>query len=220
MTSPGLLAGRRIVVTRAVDQVGTLSALLADAGAVVIEVPTIAIVEPLDGGAGLNVAVAAAAEPATAGGYDWIVVTSGNGASRLVTAARSAGLSREDVSARIAVVGPGTADVLGAYGWSVELVPERFVGEGLVEAFDEGPGRVLVAQAEAARPIVVDGLRAKGWTVDAVIAYRTIPAVLDASLIAHAASADAITFTSSSTVANYVQAAGAANVPDVVVCIG
>lgn len=218
MSASGPLARRRIVVTRAADQAGTLSALLAEAGAHVIEVPTIAIVEPPDGGVALIAAVVAAAHPAAA--YDWIVVTSGNGASRLVGAARAAGLSRSDLGAQIAVVGPGTADVLGAYGWPVDLVPERFVGEGLVDAFGEGPGRVLVAQAEAARPVVVDGLRAKGWTVDVVIAYRTIPAVLDAALVAEAAAADAITFTSSSTVANYLQAAGATNVPAVVVCIG
>ena len=110
--------------------------------------------------------------------------------------------------------------VLAAHGLLVDLVPDKFVGEGLSAAFPAGRGRVVLAQAEAARPVVADGLRGKGWTVDFVVAYRTNPAVLDPELVQRAAQADAITFTSSSTVANYLHGAGPENVPAVVVCIG
>ncbi|MGE0877068.1 MAG: uroporphyrinogen-III synthase [Acidimicrobiia bacterium] len=206
------LKGRRVVVTRAQDQASELTMRLSDAGAVVIEVPTIKIVDPADGGAALRAAVARLDE------YDWVVVTSANGAARFVQAGGGA-----QTGTRIAVVGPATADVLGAYGVPVDLVPHRFVAEGLLGAFEPPPergGRVLVPQAEVARPVLVDGLRAMGWTVDVVVAYRTIPAELPEELIEAAAGADAITFTASSTVANFVNAAGVEAVPSVVVCIG
>jgi uroporphyrinogen-III synthase len=205
------LAGRTIVVTRAADQAGELTALLAAEGAAVVEVPTIKVVDPADGGAALHAACA------EAGHYDWLVVTSPNGARRVVDALASSGVA----SPPVAVVGQGTADVAAALGLPVALVPERFVAEGLLGAMaDETPGRVLVAQAEAARPILVDGLRAAGWDVTAVVAYATIPAEIPVELLAAAQVADAVAFTSSSTVANYVQAAGPSAVPRVVVCIG
>jgi uroporphyrinogen-III synthase len=125
---------------------------------------------------------------------------------------------------RWAVVGPGTAEALAGFGIRPALVPDRFVAEGLVDAFPspplEGGGRVLVAQAEAARPVVVDGLRAKGWEVTAVVAYRTIPVTPAADLLDAAREADAIAFTSGSTVDGYVRRAGVEGVPPVVVAIG
>jgi uroporphyrinogen-III synthase len=204
------LAGRTVVVTRSTEQAGGLSGRLRVAGADVIEVPTIEIVEPADGGAGLR---AALVEP---GRYDWLVVTSVNGAGRLASALAG----RPRTSARIAVVGPGTATALRDAGVEADLVPERFVAEGLLDAFPSGPGRVLVAQAEAARPVLVEGLRAKGWQVDAVVAYRTRPARPDDGLVEAAATADAIVFTSGSTVTGYLAAAGAQGMPPVVACIG
>jgi uroporphyrinogen-III synthase len=193
---PPRLGGWTVVVTRAADQASELSDMLRADGASVVEVPTIRIVDPADGGAALAAALA------DAGDYDWLVVTSPNGVRR------------------VAVVGQGTADVAGALGLPVALVPDRFVAEGLVDAMGAGTGRVLVAQAEVARPVLVDGLRAAGWDVTAVAAYATIPAEIDPSLLDDARLADAIAFTSSSTVANFVQAAGIDGVPPVVVCIG
>jgi uroporphyrinogen-III synthase len=206
------LQGRTIAVTRAVEQAGTLVDLLRAEGAEVVEVPTIQIVEPADGGAALREAVDHLDR------YSAVVVTSTNGAARLAQALDGRPTDRT----MVAVVGPGTADVLAAYGIAVDLVPDRFVGEGLVAEFPNAAdgARVLLAQAEAARPVVADGLSAKGWQVDVVVAYRTVPAELDPALVARAAGADAITFTSSSTVANYLHRAGAAAVPPVVVCIG
>jgi uroporphyrinogen-III synthase len=202
------LRGRSVVVTRSADQVATLTERFGTLGAEVVEVPTIVIVEPADGGAALREAMA---DPAR---YDWLVVTSANGAGRVVNAARSG------LPASVAVVGPGTAEVLATHGVAVDLVPKRFVGESLVESFPSGPGRVLLAQAEVARAVVAEGLRAKGWSVDVVTAYRTIPAVLESELLERAGAADAITFTSSSTVANYLNAAGHEHIPPIVVCIG
>jgi uroporphyrinogen-III synthase len=99
-------------------------------------------------------------------------------------------------------------------------VPDRFVAEGLLAVFPPGPGRVLLPQAEAARPVLADGLVAAGWTVDAVVAYRTVPAEAAPALVERARGADAITFTSGSTVSGYLAAAGPGAVPAVVACIG
>ena len=152
--------------------------------------------------------------------WDWVVVTSTNGAERAVAAAggRAAALAL-----RWAVVGPGTADALAALGIHAALVPDRFVAEGLVEAFPDPPdggGRVLLAQAEAARPVLADGLRARGWEVTTVVAYRTVAVTPPPELLRAAAAADAIAFTSGSTVDGYVRAAGRGAVPPVVVAIG
>jgi uroporphyrinogen-III synthase len=97
------------------------------------------------------------------------------------------------------------------------------VAEGLLEAFPDPPptgGRVLLAQAEQARPVLADGLRARGWDVVAVVAYGTRPVVPARSLLAAAAAADAVTFTAGSGVAAYLEAAGPGALPPVVVCIG
>jgi uroporphyrinogen-III synthase len=208
----GALAGRTIVVTRAAEQASALVERLDALGATVVEVPTIAVVDPADGGAALAAAVA------DVGAYDWVVVTSTNGAARYLAAVAAAGGNRG--AGRLAVVGPGTAAVVRAAGLEPDLVPERFVAEGLLAVFPPGPGRVLVPQAAGARPVLVDGLRSNGWVVDAVVAYRTEPVPAPPELVERARAADAITFTSGSTVTGYVATAGLAGVPPVVVCIG
>jgi uroporphyrinogen-III synthase len=207
------LAGRRVVVTRASGQVGRLSELLVAEGAEVIEVPTITVVDPADGGETLRTAMRDL--------WDWVVVTSPNGAERAVAAAGGRAAAH---AVRWAVVGPGTADALGAHGIRPALVPDRFVAEGLLDAFPrppaDGRGRVLVAQAENARPVLVDGLRAAGWEVSAVVAYRTVPVTPPPEQLAAAASADAVLFTSGSTVDAFVRAVGTAGLPPSVVVIG
>ncbi|RPI05783.1 MAG: uroporphyrinogen-III synthase, partial [Actinobacteria bacterium] len=115
---------------------------------------------------------------------------------------------------------PMTASVLERAGVTPALIPPRFVAESLVDAFPRGPGRVVVAQASAARDVVAEGLRAKGWEVIAVEAYSTVAVAPAPDQIAAAKSADAILFTSASTVRSFVDAAGVDAVPPVVVCIG
>jgi uroporphyrinogen III methyltransferase/synthase len=204
------LFGKRVVVTRARDQASTLVDRLAALGADVLELPAIEVVDPADGGAALR---AAATEVAA---YDWVVFTSANAVDRFVPLVRD---GRSFGAARLAVVGTATADALARHRLVADLVPERFVAESLVDAFDAGPGRVLVPQAADARPVLAEGLRAKGWTVDVVEAYRTERVTPSPAALA-AAAADAITFTSASTVTNYVEAAGTDLVPPVVACIG
>jgi uroporphyrinogen-III synthase len=200
------LAGRRVVITRATDQSGDLAARLRVLGAEPVEVATIAIADPADGGAGLRAAVRSAP--------DWIVVTSANGARRVLDALEDA------EPPRFAVVGPMTASVLERAGVTPALIPPRFVAESLVDAFPAGAGRVVVAQASSARDVVASGIRDKGWEVIAVEAYATAPVRPAPDRIAAAKSADAILFTSASTVRSFVDAAGVEAVPPVVVCIG
>lgn len=208
------LHGRRVVVTRSPGQAGELSALLAAAGADVVEVPTIDVVDPDDAGAALRDAVASLER------YDWIVMTSPNGARRTLAALRDV---RELAGVRLAVVGPGTARVLAEHHLVADLVPERFVAEELLAAFpepSEGGGRVLLPRAAVARDVLPDGLRDRGWQVDVVDAYRTVPVPLDPAAVERTRAADAITFTSASSATNFVAAAGLAALPPVVVAIG
>lgn len=111
--------------------------------------PLIAV-EPLDGGS---------LDPSP---YDWVVVTSPNGAAEL--ARRLTALPR-----RLAAIGPGTAAVLRAGGYEPDLVPRESTQEGLLAELPEPAGRVLVAAAEGARRVIVDALGA-----DFVPLYRTV----------------------------------------------
>lgn len=205
------LFGRRVVVTRAREQASQLSERLAALGADVVELPTIEVVDAADGGAALHAAAARVAD------YDWVAFSSANAVERFCALLHDA---RAFGSARIAAMGTATADALCRLGVVADLVPDRFVAEGLVEAFPAGTGRVLLPQAAAARDVLVDGLRAKGWDVDVVEAYRTERVQPDDATAAAARKADAVTFTSSSTVRNYVDSVGVDDVPPVVACIG
>ena len=202
------LAGRRVVVTRATEQAGDLVERLIVLGAEPVEVAMIAIVDAADAGAALRHAVES--EP------DWIVVTSANGARRVLDVLPASAGART----QFAVVGPMTASVLERAGIEPALIPPRFVAESLVEAFPSGPGVVVVAQAAGARRVVAEGLAAKGWDVRVVEAYRTVPVEPPAGALDAARGSDAILFTSASTVSSFVSAAGVEGVPPVVVCIG
>ena len=210
------LNGRSVVICRARAQSAALSAGIESLGATVIEIPVLAIESPDDGGAHLRDALSA--QPP----YDWLVITSANGVDA-VARALSNGPETLAAQTRVAVVGTATASRLRKIGIDADLIPQHFVGEGLVEAFPVAPprgGRALVAQAAGARDVVRLGLADKGWTVDAVIAYRSVAAIVDSPTLQRAVDADAICFTSASTVDHFVAAAGVANVPHNVVCIG
>lgn len=208
------LFGRRVVVTRARAQASALAAALSDLGAAVIEAPTIRIVSPADEGAALAAAVAAVSD------YRWLILTSPNGVARTFGHLPDA---RALAGVQVAAVGPGTAAALAERRIVADLVPERAVAEGLLDVFPAPPtggGRVLLARAAEARATLPDGLRQAGWEVDDVAAYRTVPVPVDADTAAQIAEADAVTFTSSSTVTNLVHAVGVGGLPPVAVSIG
>jgi uroporphyrinogen III methyltransferase/synthase len=209
------LFGRRIVVTRAREQASSLSERVRANGADVVELPVIAIDDPSDGGAALR---AAAREIAL---YDWVVFTSPNGVRRFLGCLPD---GRALGGVRVAAIGPGTADALVERWIEPDLVPAEFIAESLLDAFPAAPpahpGRVLLARAAVARDVLPDGLRQRGWQVDVVEAYRTVSGAPTPEQLDAAAGADAITFTSSSTVERFIEVAGRERVPPLVLCIG
>jgi uroporphyrinogen III methyltransferase/synthase len=112
--------------------------------------------------------------------------------------------------ARVAAIGPGTARALAEHGIAADIVPERFVAEALVEALADVPvSRALIARAREARDVLPDALRARGAEVDVLALYETLAEPLSERALRAAREADYITFTSSSTVRFFLQAAHA-----------
>ncbi len=199
------LSGKRIVVTRTRKQASALSNKLRALGAHVIELPTIRIEPPSD----LR-AFAELVQDAHA--YDWIVFTSANGVEaffeiffKLYDDAREIG------AARIAAIGPATAQQVKDFHLHVDLQPEEFVAEAIVREFQKQGDvenlRILLVRAEKARDVLPKQLSALGAIVDEGFAYRTVPETRDITgarrqLLEEGA--DLITFTSSSTVENFV----------------
>jgi uroporphyrinogen III methyltransferase/synthase len=192
------LGGRTVAVTRARAQASGLAARLRILGATVIEAPAIRI-EPLELEAPLSV-----------DGYDLVCITSPNGARLLFTQLVAAGLdARALAGVRVAAIGPGTAAALRDVGVIADVVPERFVAEGLVEALADFPvSRALVARAAEARDVLPDALRERGAVVDVVALYETVAEPLAPEQLSAALSADYVTFTSSSTVRFWCDAVG------------
>ena len=195
-------------MTRAAEQAEPLAARLRDLGAEPVVVPLIEIGPPTDGG----VLLAEALEQLHR--YDWLVVTSLNGASAVHDAV--AALPRAAKRPFIAAVGVATAQALGA---PADLVPTEQRAEALVTEFPNGTGSVLLPQAEQAGPDVAAGLRAKGWQVHVVAAYRTLPVVPTAGVLLRVLSADAVLFASGSAVRAWVAVFGL-QTPAVTVAIG
>ncbi len=199
------LFGKRIVVTRTRKQAGALSLELRVLGADVLELPTIRIEPPTN--------LREFAELVQdAHSYDWIVFTSPNGVDaffdiffKLYDDAREIG------GAKIAAIGPATAQRVKAYHLYVDLQPPEFVAEGVVKEFAEEGGiehlRILVARAEKARDLLPKALSGMGAIVDEGFAYKTVPETRDVTGARGRFSkegADLITFTSSSTVENFL----------------
>jgi len=210
----GALSGLRVMVTRADRQAASLVSALAAEGADVVSCPVIEI-EPIAVSAGQLAGLAAS---------DWLVVTSANGVDRLFELLDGAKLAFP-VHIKVAAIGPETAARLRGYGVEPALVPARFVAEDLAErliAMVPPGGRVLLARAAGARDVLPERLRAHGARVTVMELYRAIaPEGLSSRLPAALAGVDLVTFTSSSTVRHFVQAANGAIRPSVkVACIG
>ncbi|MDR2200198.1 MAG: uroporphyrinogen-III C-methyltransferase [Deltaproteobacteria bacterium] len=165
------LTGLRILLTRTSEQAGTLSRSLRELGAEVIERPIIKIEPAAQGGGALSDHIRRIKD------YDYLVLTSPNGVKIFF-----AGLKEEKLDARalsgvrIAVMGPGTGEALASYGLIPDILPERFVSEGLLEAFKkEKPGKALLARAAEAREVLPRGLTDMGFSVEILTLYRTSP---------------------------------------------
>jgi uroporphyrinogen III methyltransferase/synthase len=191
------LAGRTVAVTRARAQASGLAGSLQGLGAAVVQAPVIRT-EPLPG---------PALDPAE---YDLVCLTSPNAVAGLFERLAAGGRdARALAGARIASIGPGTSRALTERGITADIAPVRSVAEGLIEALADVPvSRALVARAEQAREELPDALRARGVEVDVLALYRTHVEPLSAEVLAQAQAADYITFTSASTVRNFLQATG------------
>jgi uroporphyrinogen III methyltransferase/synthase len=197
------LHGRRVVVTRARAQASELARRLAALGAEPIELPAIRIEPRID-----SDEVRRAVEGLHA--YALVCLTSPNGVRLLFEAMAARGWdARALANASVAAIGAGTEAALAAHGVIADIVPERFVAEELVEALNllELRGKpVLIARAAEARELLPDALRKRGAKVDVVALYETVAEQPDPAVLERAQEADYITFTSSSTVKNFVEA--------------
>ena len=208
--SPKPLAGLRILVGRARHQASALSAGLKELGAEVIEIPFIEIRPPRSFRT-LDSALKRIAD------YDWLILTSVNGVDAVASRFKHLNIKPESVnSVQVAAIGPSTRDAAEKLGLKVAIVPNQYVAESVVESL-RGKAenkRVLLARAKVARDVIPRELRNMGATVDVVDAYETVvpkasqqqirALMKDSELRPHI-----VTFTSSSTVRNFIQLCGA-----------
>jgi len=186
------LAGRRIVLTRPAP--GPLGDRLRELGADVTQVPLIAIDDAGDGGAALAEVLARLDD------FDWLVVTSANGAQRVGAAAR-----RSPVA--LAAVGSATATTLAELaGRPVDLVPAVQRTAGLLDEFPRRRSAVLVAHGNLAGTDLVDGLRSLGCEVTAVEAYATVLRRPSANELDTLRRADVVVLASGSAATAWVEA--------------
>jgi len=201
------LFGQRIVVTRAKEQADSLSAPLRQSGAEVLELPTIEI-RPASDYTALDTAIG------KLGDYDWLIFTSVNGVRYFLERLDAGTGDLRSIRGKLCAIGPATRDALERFHVKVDVMAEEYVAEGLLRAlagFDLKGAKVLIARAAVARDILPEELRRRGAAVDVVEAYRTgAPADLESRARAVLESnPDWITFTSSSTASNLIEACGA-----------
>ncbi|HEU4504944.1 MAG TPA: uroporphyrinogen-III C-methyltransferase [Nitrospira sp.] len=202
------LFGKRIVLTRAREQAGEFARLLAAYGAELITAPTITIVPPASWDA-LDQAMTRLS------GYSWLIFTSVNGIAPFMERLKHV---RRDVRAlahlQIGAIGSRTAEELARWGLTADLIPSEFQAEGMVSAMSQHDlrgAKILIPRAEVARELLPEQLRMKGATVDVIPVYRTVRPESGLSHLnekIQAGAIDVVTFTSSSTVSNFVELIG------------
>jgi uroporphyrinogen III methyltransferase / synthase len=218
---PGPLSGKTVVVTRSGPRAHGLVDALHGLGASVLEIPLTTQTDPADGGEALR------REAARAHDYAWVILTSANAANRLMGELRDA---RALGQAKVAAVGPSTADALRMTGVEPDLIPAEHWAQGLIEEFADyrpasGNPRILFPCADQAPSTIPDGLAEKGWEVTRVEAYRTVDLPTpEPELVARVAEADALTFTATSSIRAFLRLTDAdgapLRVPPLVICIG
>lgn len=198
------LFGKKIAVTRSREQASSLVEKLSDLGADCVECPTIKI-EPIKNER-LNNAIN------TLKNYDWLIFTSVNGVSCFFDTLFEMGLdSRAIGGLKTAVIGPATQEKLLSYGIKADVVPESYVAESVIKAFEkeEVKGKkFLLPRAKDARAILPEKLAEMGGTVDEIITYEAVEDTDKSSemlSLLKKNEIDMVTFTSSSTVSNFVK---------------
>lgn len=199
------LKGKRIVITRPAHQSNTLIELLLACDAKPIQMPLIEICAPSDGGVALREALS------ELDSFEWIVVTSANGA-----AAIAGDIHDRKRRPLIAAIGEATNRALGSIA---NFIPSSARGEVLTAEFPIGSGRVLLVQAEVVDGVVGSSLRSRGWNVTEVAAYQTRMLSPDPKVLKRAVKADALVLASGSAARSWVQSAGT-QTPRFVVAVG
>ena len=200
------LFGKKIVVTRTREQASQLSQKLYDLGAQVIEFPTIRIVPKKD----MSVLMK---ELDAVNTYDWIIFTSQNAVHIFFKQLKESGKDTRSLSSgKIAAIGPATANELAHYGIVPDLVPDEFVAEALLSVLEKNDiagKKVLLPCASEARYTLAEGLEKLGAAVSRIHIYDTVPPeTIDDGVLDDIATADLVTFTSSSTARNFFAVAG------------
>lgn len=203
------LFGTTVIVTRSRTQASDLVVALEELGAAVVEFPTIKIVPP-DSFDSLDEAIA------RLDSYDWLIFTSANTVEFFWDRLRTAGKDTRVLGhLSVAAIGPATAAKLAEIGVAADYVPKEYRAEGIIAGFEERGiegHRYLLPRATEAREVLPETLRERGAAaVDVVPAYRTVPDDSSGSAIREmlaAGEADIVTFTSSSTVKNFVELVG------------
>lgn len=213
LVTSGPLAGKRIVVTRALAQAEGLSSLLRQFGADVTDAPVIEI-RPPDSYEALDAALNTILD------YDWLILTSVNGVEALFSRLEPLGLTVDSLQhLKIAAIGPATEERIQDHGLVVDIVPERYVAEEVVRSLRKltKGEKVLLVRAKVARDVIPEELRRAGAEVEVVEAYQTVvPAEAKKrlqSVFSEDGPVDAITFTSSSTVKNFLSLITGTDVP-------
>lgn len=208
------LAGIRVLVGRARPQASALSAQLRDLGAIVIEIPFIEI-HPPSSYDPLDAALRHISE------YQWLILTSVNGVEALAARMKYSRIEpRALAHLKIATIGPSTRAAAQEMGLTVSVVPPKYVAESVVESLlGEVEGhRILLIRAAVARDVIPRELQHMGATVDVVEGYQTVVPMSSKKKL-KAVMADArrrpqvVTFTSSSTVRNFVALLGGRGSP-------
>lgn len=213
LVTSGPLAGKRILVTRALKQADELSSLLRQFGAEVIEAPVIEI-RPPDSYEALDTALNNILQ------YDWLILTSVNGVEALFSRLEPLGLSVDSLQhLKIAAIGPVTEERIQDHGLVVDIVPQRYAAEDVVRSLRKltKGEKVLLVRAKVARDVIPEELRYAGAEVDVAEAYQTVVPKDAKDHMDRAFSdgrlPDAITFTSSSTVKNFLTVVTGTDVP-------
>lgn len=202
------LFGKGIVITRPQRQADDLARLLISEGAYPISFPTIKIVPPANWH-GLDEAI----DKLTT--YNWLIFTSANGVQFFFERLREKNKDIRDLKGiKICCIGPATARQIEDKGIKVDLVPEQFIAEGILESFaamDLKGRKILIPRAAKARDVLPEGLKKFGASVDVVAAYQTVNSGKkkeDLAVLISDNKVDVLTFTSSSTVTNFVEIMG------------
>ena len=210
------LAGKRILITRPRAQAADLFDRLAALSAEPILFPTIEIA-PLDDYTALEQAIARLET------YHWVIFTSVNGVAAVWQRLTGAGKNERTFDGiKVAAIGPATAQALEKRGIRAEFIPEEYVAERILDGMGDVNGQqILLPRADMAREALVVELEQRGAIVHEIAVYRTLPAAPDPRGLAELRrGVDVITFTSSSTVRNFVALAGRGTFGAIVACIG